>query len=416
MCVCVYECTVIVQPFGSTSIDLLAVQRAHLTTSMTFSLFLTVQRPIVDIKNRPRIPIPDEDPYSVAGNGSNGSSGSSGFGSGHQQQLQQQQHQQQQLGKHLNNGSSGHVAATREQLLLQTQQLAHKRSEKPPKLPPRDNVYAHDLIPKVSQLAANWQLRLPKCFVGECRNTCCLWSSCCFLVIVVVVVDARNKNNIFGSAKTHIIRARSVATSSAPTTTTTRHGKNNVEPAMLGYMHNAGTCKMVYGSDSLCPPHAPVPASPSSCSHPRSSVAQTSDWGWKIPGHLLRRRFRCGHCRRLRLRLCLCLLRLCRQASTSIWLAFNNIRISAAGQQITANESRVINMHGMLPMVSPMGPTTDELWALPVPQSLTATLSLSRQAAQLWLTVYTYTYTMCVCVWILRRVQPSLAHLAQSGA
>ncbi|KAL7735517.1 hypothetical protein ACLKA6_010549 [Drosophila palustris] len=107
-----------------------------------------VQRPIVDIKNRPRIPIPDEDPYSVAGNGSNGSSGSSGFGSGHQQhQLQQQQHQQQ-LGKHLNNGNSGHVAATREQLLLQTQQLAHKRSEKPPKLPPRDNVYAHDLIPK----------------------------------------------------------------------------------------------------------------------------------------------------------------------------------------------------------------------------------------------------------------------------
>ncbi|KAH8300223.1 hypothetical protein KR044_011849 [Drosophila immigrans] len=110
-----------------------------------------VQRPIVDIKNRPRIPIPDEDPYSVAGNGSNGSSGSSGFGSGHQQQQQQlqQQHQQQQaLGKHLNNGNNGHVAATREQLLLQTQQLAHKRSEKPPKLPPRDNVYAHDLIPK----------------------------------------------------------------------------------------------------------------------------------------------------------------------------------------------------------------------------------------------------------------------------
>lgn len=37
---------------------------------------------------------------------------------------------------------------TREQLLLQTQQLAHKRSEKPPKLPPRDNLYPHD-IPKV---------------------------------------------------------------------------------------------------------------------------------------------------------------------------------------------------------------------------------------------------------------------------
>lgn len=73
---------------------------------------LPVQRP-VDIKNRPRIPIPDEDPYSIAGNGG---------------------------------GSS--VAATREQLILQTQQLAQRRSEKPPKLPPRDNLYPHD-IPKV---------------------------------------------------------------------------------------------------------------------------------------------------------------------------------------------------------------------------------------------------------------------------
>lgn len=106
-----------------------------------------MQRPIVDIKNRPRIPIPDEDPYSVAGNGSGGSSGSSGFGSGHQAQL----HPQQQLGKHLNGNAGGHVAATREQLLLQTQQLAHKRSEKPPKLPPRDNIYSHDLIPKVRE-------------------------------------------------------------------------------------------------------------------------------------------------------------------------------------------------------------------------------------------------------------------------
>lgn len=87
-----------------------------------FLFFLwTVQRP-VDIKNRPKIPIPDEDPYSIAGNGG-GSSGSSGFGA---------------------SGSSGEVsrvAATRQQLLLQSQQLGLKRSEKPPKLPPRDNVY-----------------------------------------------------------------------------------------------------------------------------------------------------------------------------------------------------------------------------------------------------------------------------------
>ncbi|KAJ8980597.1 hypothetical protein NQ317_018725 [Molorchus minor] len=79
-----------------------------------------VQR-VMDIKNRPRIPIPDEDPYSIAGNGS-GSSGSSGFV-----------------------GSS--VAATREQLILQSQQHTQRRSEKPPKLPPRENLYPHD-IPK----------------------------------------------------------------------------------------------------------------------------------------------------------------------------------------------------------------------------------------------------------------------------
>ncbi|GLV43119.1 expansion [Carabus blaptoides fortunei] len=88
-----------------------------------------VQR-VMDIKNRPRIPIPDEDPYSVAGNGG-GSSGSSGFGTGNPS----------------NAAGSSIVAATREQLLMQTQQLAQRRSEKPPKLPPRENLYPHD-IPK----------------------------------------------------------------------------------------------------------------------------------------------------------------------------------------------------------------------------------------------------------------------------
>lgn len=81
---------------------------------------VAVQRAL-DIKNRPRIPIPDEDPYSVAGNGG-GSSGSS--------------------------GPAGIVAATREQLLAQQQQHQQRRSEKPPKLPPRENMYPHD-IPKV---------------------------------------------------------------------------------------------------------------------------------------------------------------------------------------------------------------------------------------------------------------------------
>lgn len=40
------------------------------------------------------------------------------------------------------------MATTREQLLLQTQKLASRRSEKPPKLPPRDNIYHPHDIPK----------------------------------------------------------------------------------------------------------------------------------------------------------------------------------------------------------------------------------------------------------------------------
>lgn len=82
----------------------------------------------VDIRNRPRIPIPDEDPYSVAGNGS-GSSGSNTSGP---------------MMPGNNGPPTGYVAATREQLLQQA-----RRSDKPPKLPPRDNMaYPHD-IPKV---------------------------------------------------------------------------------------------------------------------------------------------------------------------------------------------------------------------------------------------------------------------------
>lgn len=106
---------------------------------------------LVDIKNRPRIPIPDEDPYSVAGNGggSGGSSGgSSGFGNGNA--IVASPAMMNGNGA-LVNGNG--VAATREQLLMQAaqqqQQLGGRRSEKPPKLPPRDNMYPHD-IPKVN--------------------------------------------------------------------------------------------------------------------------------------------------------------------------------------------------------------------------------------------------------------------------
>ena len=91
-------------------------------------IFLLVQR-TVDIKNRPRIPVPDEDPYSEANSasstGSSGGGGSAGEGSG-----------------------KDRVAATREQLLMQSTQFGTKRSEKPPKLPPRDSTYHHDM-PKV---------------------------------------------------------------------------------------------------------------------------------------------------------------------------------------------------------------------------------------------------------------------------
>jgi len=62
-------------------------------------------RSAVDIRNRPRIPVPDEDPYSVAGSGSSGSS-----------------------------GPGGPRSASK---------------DKPPKLPPRDNsIYGPNHIPK----------------------------------------------------------------------------------------------------------------------------------------------------------------------------------------------------------------------------------------------------------------------------
>lgn len=61
-------------------------------------------RPAIDIRNRPRIPVPDEDPYSIAGSGSSGSSG---------------------------NGNR------------------ERSRDKPPKLPPRDNsIYATNGLPK----------------------------------------------------------------------------------------------------------------------------------------------------------------------------------------------------------------------------------------------------------------------------
>jgi hypothetical protein len=82
--------------------------------------FMFAVKARVDIRNRPRIPIPDEDPYSVAGSGSSGASSKEGG----VQHLQQQ--------------------------------LMQRRSDKPPKLPPRDaNGYPIHDIPKVSSYYYN---------------------------------------------------------------------------------------------------------------------------------------------------------------------------------------------------------------------------------------------------------------------
>ena len=75
-------------------------------------MFYLVKR-VADIKNRPRLPVPDEDPYSVALSGS-GSSGSSSK-------------------EYSSNG---------------------KRGDKPPKLPPRHNAKGFN-IPMVSMLHFN---------------------------------------------------------------------------------------------------------------------------------------------------------------------------------------------------------------------------------------------------------------------
>ncbi|XP_011301150.1 uncharacterized protein exp [Fopius arisanus] len=80
---------------------------------------LALQRP-VDIKNRPRIPIPDEDPYSVAG-----VSSSSGPSDGRDMGRDPRQ----------------------ESIYGQSSSYHQRRAERPPKLPPRENLYGHG-IPK----------------------------------------------------------------------------------------------------------------------------------------------------------------------------------------------------------------------------------------------------------------------------
>ena len=79
-----------------------------------------------DIRNRPRIPIPDEDPYSVAGSGSTGSSQN-----GHSNSNSNSS----------GNGSGGNGNGNKDR---------RPGNDKPPKLPPRDNGIYGSNIPKVS--------------------------------------------------------------------------------------------------------------------------------------------------------------------------------------------------------------------------------------------------------------------------
>ena len=82
-------------------------RRKQIINKRIFTPFFSVKnpRPAIDIRNRPRIPVPDEDPYSIAGSGSSGSSG---------------------------NGNR------------------ERSRDKPPKLPPRDNsIYATGGLGKV---------------------------------------------------------------------------------------------------------------------------------------------------------------------------------------------------------------------------------------------------------------------------
>lgn len=90
-----------------------------------------VKRSTVDIKNRPRIPIPDEDPYSIAG--------------------------------------ANMVTATREQLMMQS---TGRRGDKPPKLPPRDpnNPYPHDIPKVIITSIQQYRFEFQKLFDLSCMN------------------------------------------------------------------------------------------------------------------------------------------------------------------------------------------------------------------------------------------------------
>lgn len=92
------------------------------------NLHFSVHRPF-DIRNRPRIPIPDEDdPYAIAAD-IDSSGGSSSFG----------------------NGIYGQIG--RDQIAMKAQHPQLRR-DKPPKLPPRDKIYGHHEIPSAIKVSS----------------------------------------------------------------------------------------------------------------------------------------------------------------------------------------------------------------------------------------------------------------------
>ena len=129
-----------------------------------------------DIRNRPRIPIPDEDPYSVAGSGSSGSSDSHGNGGAANGANGVGGNGGGSSSSGASGGGGGGGGAASKAMASAAGKLdaagaavghgavngngvasaagangkEHRRADKPPKLPPRDNGIYGSNIPKVS--------------------------------------------------------------------------------------------------------------------------------------------------------------------------------------------------------------------------------------------------------------------------
>lgn len=112
-----------------------SILSSHIHACIPLLLIVSISQLVhrqFDIRNRPRIPVPDEDPYSNCNEID--SSGSSGFGA---------------------SGIYGHIA--REQHLMMQSHYPQMRREKPPKLPPRDNYGHHELHTGPMKVSQYWR-------------------------------------------------------------------------------------------------------------------------------------------------------------------------------------------------------------------------------------------------------------------